>query len=167
MINELIEDISVALNEAFGDGYEIYMEEIGQDLTEPCFFIQCLNPSNGLFRGRRYFGRYQFCIQYFPGDHSNRNRECYRMIDQLEGCLEYINTDDGLIRGTQMHGEVADGMLHYFVNYDCFTYKQEEDVPAMGELALEITVKEAGRIEEKGRREKGRREQGAESRTKV
>ena len=33
MINALIEAVSISLNGEFGDGYEIYMEEIKQDLT--------------------------------------------------------------------------------------------------------------------------------------
>ena len=45
MINSIIEAISISLNEEFGDGYEIHMEEIKQGLKEPCFFIACLNPT--------------------------------------------------------------------------------------------------------------------------
>ena len=55
MINAIIEAISVALNGEFGDSYEIHMEEIEQGLEEPCFFIFCLNPTNDLFLGKRYF----------------------------------------------------------------------------------------------------------------
>ena len=65
MINEIIAAISVALNKEFGDDYENHMEEIKQDLTEPCFFIVCLNPANNLFLGRRYQWTGQFSIQYF------------------------------------------------------------------------------------------------------
>ena len=45
MINKILDAISNALNEEFGDEYEIYSEDIKQDLKEPCFFIICLNPS--------------------------------------------------------------------------------------------------------------------------
>ena len=55
MINEIIAAISAALDAEFGDEYEIYMEEIKQDLKEPCFFVQCINPTTKLFRGERYF----------------------------------------------------------------------------------------------------------------
>ena len=66
MINEIIAAISVALDAEFGDDYEIYMEEIKQDLKEPCFFVQCINPTTKLFRGERYFQSNPCCIQYFP-----------------------------------------------------------------------------------------------------
>ena len=45
MINEIIYAISRALNEEFGESHEIYMEEISQDLKEPCFLINTLEPS--------------------------------------------------------------------------------------------------------------------------
>ena len=45
MISNVIAGIAIALNQEFGDDYEIYTEEIKQDLKEPCFFITLLNPS--------------------------------------------------------------------------------------------------------------------------
>lgn len=140
MINTIMEAISISLNAEFGDSYEIHMEEIKQGLKEPCFFIQCLNPTNNLFRGRRYFRRNQFCIQYFPVSKTDRNRECYTVAEQMYECLEYISVD-GLMRGTDMNSQVVDGVLNFFVNYNCFTYKQE-DGTAMGEMESNITVKE-------------------------
>ena len=38
MLNEIIKGISMALNAAFGDGYEIYQNDVEQGLKEPCFF---------------------------------------------------------------------------------------------------------------------------------
>ena len=37
MLNEIIKGISMALNAAFGDGYEIYQNDVEQGLKEPCF----------------------------------------------------------------------------------------------------------------------------------
>lgn len=140
MINSIMEAISTALNTEFGDGYTSYMEEINQDLTGKSFFIQCLNPTNELFRGQKYFRRNQFCIQYFPLSEDDRNRECYDVLERLSQYLEYIDVD-GPMRGTQMNGKVVDGVLNYFVNYDCFVYKREEIVK-MGQMTPHTTVKE-------------------------
>ncbi len=141
MITAIMEAVSTAINAEFGDGYEIHMEEMSQDLKEPCFFIQCLEPENELFRGRKYFRRSQFCIQYFPLSQDGRNRECYSVLDRLCTCLEYIRMD-GLMRGTGMHGRVGDGMLSFFVNYDCFTYRKEEETTGIGEMVSGTRVKE-------------------------
>lgn len=136
MINSIMEAISIALNAEFGDRYQNYMEEISQDFAEPCFFIQCLNPTDKLFFGRRYFRKNQFCIQYFPEDKLHGNRECNAVAERLFVCLEYLSVDDNLIMGTHMHGEMADGILHFFVNYDMFVYRKSEPVPFMEEMEL-------------------------------
>lgn len=142
MINAIIEAVSVSLNSEFGDGYEIHMEEIEQGLEEPCFFISCLNPSNDLFLGKRYFRTNPFCIQYFPASRE-KQRECNGVAERMYGCLEYVTLDGDSepIRGTKMKHEVVDGVLNFFVNYDCFTYKAQEQT-AMGELQVDTRVKE-------------------------
>lgn len=37
MLNEIIKGISMALNAAFGDEYEIFQNDVEQGLEEPCF----------------------------------------------------------------------------------------------------------------------------------
>ena len=128
MINEIIAAISVALNKEFGDDYENHMEEIKQDLTEPCFFIVCLNPANNLFLGRRYQWTGQFSIQYFPKSQEVR-RECADVAERMYDCLEYITMDGDTepIMDTKMKHEVVDGVLNFFVNYDYFVIKNEKN----------------------------------------
>lgn len=141
MINSIIESISVRLDAEFGDRYKIYREAKKQGLKEPCFFIQCLNPTESLVLGKRYFRRNQFCIQYFPKDESHKNEECCEVAERLFMCLEYLNVGDDLVRGIKMKYEVADGILHFFVNYDLFVYRIAESVPTMEEVLKETIVK--------------------------
>lgn len=144
MINSIIEAISISLNEEFGDGYETHMEEIKQGLKEPCFFITCLNPTTELFLGKRYFRTNQFCIQYFP-ETNEKQRECNGVAERMLQCLEYITIygDDKPIMGTKMKYEVVDGVLNFFVNYDCFIRKTEQQTP-MESLQASTSVKEGG-----------------------
>lgn len=130
MINSIIKAISITLNTEFGDGYETHMEEIKQGLVEPCFFIQCLNPTTELFLGKRYFRQNQFCIQYFPKS-DNKQSECNEVAERLTWLLEYITIpgDDRPIRGTKMKSDVIDGVLNFFLNYDCFVYRVETNEP--------------------------------------
>lgn len=144
MINLIIEAISVSLNEEFGDSYEIHMEEIQQDLKEPCFFISSLNPTIRRFLGKRYFRTNQFCIQYFPKT-AEKQRECNNVAERMWQCLEYITIcdEDKPIRGTKMKYEVVDGILNFFVNYDCFINKQEtEQQTLMESLEVSANMKE-------------------------
>jgi hypothetical protein len=141
MINSIIESISITLNAEFGDKYKIHREAKKQGLIEPCFFIQCLNPTEELFFWKRYFRRNQFCIQYFPEDNLHGNQECYAVAERLFSCLEYLDVGGDLVMGTKRKYEVVDGILHFFVNYDLFVYKVAESVPVMEEVSSETHVK--------------------------
>lgn len=140
MINSIIEAISVSLDAEFG--YETHMEEIKQGLTEPCFFISCLNPTTELFLGKRYFRTNQFCIQYFPQSHEDKQRECNDIAERLIWSLEYIDLDGNLTRGTEMKYEVVDGVLNFFVNYNCFIYRMEKTEAEMESVESSTKVKE-------------------------
>ena len=125
MINKIIDGISVAINSEFGDGYEIYTESIEQGLTEPCFSILCLNPTNEQFLGKKYFRTNQFGVHYFPSSDEARN-ESFMVMGRLFDALEYITVDGDLTMGTGMRAEFVDGVLHFFINYDMFVYKEAE-----------------------------------------
>lgn len=135
MINAVIEAISAALDGTFGDGCEIYRESIRQGLTEPCFFIQVLSPSVRQVRMNRYFRSYAFCIQYFPESEEKR-KECGKAAEQMMDCLEYIRMDgeDHPLRGTEMHYEIVDDVLNFFVTYDCYVYRQTGQETVMGSM---------------------------------
>ena len=133
MIDGIIKAISKALDDEFNaesDAYEIYDEEIKQDLQEPAFFIQSLNPSTDLFLGKRYLKHVHILIQYFPKS-ADYQAECNSMGEKLYWIVEWItcNGDDKPIRGSQMHYEVVDGVLNFFVDYEFFVRKVEESVP--------------------------------------
>ena len=139
MINSIIDGISISLNAEFGDDYNIYTESIEQGLKEPCFSILCVNPTNELFRGKRYFRKNLFCIQYFPSSNDEKYAECMEVLERMFDCLEIINVVDDPQRGTKMHGEVVDGVLNFFGNYDLFVYKVE-DTTEMESLDLTSNV---------------------------
>ena len=143
MINSIIEAISVSLNSEFGDGYEIHMEEIRQDLMEPCFFISSLEPSSRLYTGKRHFRENPFCIQYFP-ETDESQRQCNDVAERMQQCLEYIMAEGWgrPMMGTKMKYRIVGGILNFFVNYDWFTYVAEPPQDLMDEMEESISVKE-------------------------
>lgn len=141
MIREIIESISAAISAEFGDGYTNYADAVEQGLKNPCFFISCVNPSIRRFPGSRYLAHHLFCVQYIPSDGSaGKASECNEVGERLESCLEYIGGDN-LMRGTEMHFEVSDGILNFFVNYDFFVKRIVDKQPEMLELRRGISVK--------------------------
>lgn len=149
MINKIIDGISKAINEEFGDDYEIYTEEIEQGLKEPCFSIVCINPTNNLFRQNKYFRQNKICIHYFPSSKEKR-LECQQVLEKLYLILEYIDIEEvfegvktiNKTMGTEMNGEYSDGVLNFFVNYDMYVNKLEEKTTSMNSFDYNTDVKE-------------------------
>lgn len=137
MVNCIVHGISRALNEEFGDDYEIHMEEIRQDLKEPCFLINCLEPSIKEYPGKRYLRRNPFCIQYFPCSQEEQ-KECNDVAERMLWKLECIRTEDGELRGTDMKYQVIDGVMNFFVSYSFFVRQDKtEDSMEMLETKIE------------------------------
>lgn len=141
MINSILEAISVSLDAEFGENYKIYSEAKNQGLKEPCFFISCINPTSKLFLGKRYFRKNQFCVQYFPQNPARAKEECNAVAERLFLCLEWLDVCGDLVMGTKMSGEVADGILHFFVNYDMFAYHAGKEIPVMEEISTTTSMK--------------------------
>lgn len=134
MVNNLIDGISVKLNEVFGNEIRIYSEPIKQGLKEPCFFIAVLNPIQSPMIGNRYFRECPFDIHYFPSKDGG-NQEIQDVASDLFEVLEYISLLNGdLVRGTNMQYEVVDGVLHFFVTYGLYVKKDIPGEDLMGEL---------------------------------
>lgn len=129
MINEIIDGICLALNDEFGDEYEIYTETLKQGLKQPCFSIVCINPTKEQFLGDRYYSTNSFCIHYFPSSIES-NTEINTVRTRMFDTLEYITVDGDLIRGTKMTAEVDDsGVLNFIVNYNLFVKKVKTSTP--------------------------------------
>lgn len=134
MINDIINGISIKLNQAFGSDYKIYKEEIKQGLKEPCFSIVMLEVFETAKLPNRYFRSYPFDIHYFPK--TNTKNEMYEVAEKLLNELEHITVLDNLTRGTKMRYEVVDNVLHFFVNYDLFIKKEVVKGESMAELTV-------------------------------
>ena len=116
----------MALNTAFGDGYEISQNNIEQGLKEPCFFISILKPEIIPMLGRRFIQRNPFDIQYFPTSPGN-NAEMITAAETMIGALDFITLPGGdLLHGTSVNYEVVDNVLHFFVNYNLPVLKSTE-----------------------------------------
>ena len=137
MVNELLNGISIKLNQVFGDGYEIYGDtDVVQGLKEPCFFIAILNPSQTKLIGQRYFREHPFDVQFFPTK-SGDNVELQEVASELFLALEYITLLNGdLVHGTSMNYENVDGVLHFRVNYNMFLRKVEPK-DNMGDISID------------------------------
>ena len=132
-IKKLIDAIAEALFQEFGINYEIYTEKVEQGLAEPCFLIRCLNPTKNRHLGLRYKRTNQFSIQYIPST-QDAIEECNSVMERLFECLENVILSGTPIHGTELNGEITDGVLTFMVNYDGFVLKKPEETPNMEDL---------------------------------
>lgn len=140
MINQIVIGIAKALGSAFGDA-EIYIEEIEQDLQEPCFLILLANAKREQFLGSRYNRKQTFNINYFPKKGKN---ECYEVLNKLYEVMGLIEFDAGLINAQNMQGNIVDNVLVFTVDYNFTTYSPS-GYDYMGNLTIKGRVKEYGR----------------------
>lgn len=141
MINKIIDAISNALFNDFGETYKIYTDELKQGHNAPCFSIFCINPSRKHFFGNKYMNRNLFMVLYFPSNTDEPSFEINDITERLFNCLEYITESNDLIRGTGMKSETIDGVLNFMVQYNLYTINTTEKADLMGELDGLETVK--------------------------
>lgn len=135
MINSIISAISNAIYDTFGDGYEIYKESVEQGLNEPCFLISNVSRKNNQFLSCRYKEANLFTVQYFPST-TNIRQECNDVAERLENCLELIQCDGNLVRGTNINSQIVDDILNFSVNYDYFTIKASDNADMMEDISI-------------------------------
>ena len=139
-IQNLIDSIAEALFQEFGSDYAIYTEKVEQGLEDDCFLIRCLNPTKNQYLGRCYKRTNQFAIQYISST-VDANEECISILERLYECLEYVILHETSIRGTELHGEINDGVLTFTVNYDGFVLKQIDIEADMDKVEISTEVK--------------------------
>ena len=129
MINSIVEGIAKALDSEFGEECTIYTDSVEQGLKEPCFFITLLNHTDTPYPGGRRFRENLFCIQYLPKDDQKGKEECFEVMDRLIPCLNWIEAEGDKVMGRKMNGELSEGVLNFFVNYDMFVRSVEKEEP--------------------------------------
>lgn len=141
---DIMDGISMALDEAFESAYPIHADkDVIQELEEPCFFIAVLNPSQAPKLMGRYYRTHPFDVLYFPETEGN-NKEMHLIAVRLMEVLEYITLANGdLIRGTGMNYEIIDSVLHFRVNYNLFLRAEPDDITAMETLEYTGNVEDS------------------------
>ncbi len=139
MINRTINAILLALHNEFGNGRTFYTEDVEQGTVLPAFYIKCISPKHRNVVGRTYKDDNLFIVSYFPKNEDYRE-EINDVLQRLYYALELIpDINDSKIRGTDMNGEIVDGVLHFKVNYNIFV-ENVVDVEKMATLDVTESV---------------------------
>lgn len=137
--NDIIDGISIKLNELFGDEYTIYTNNVKQGLKFPCFFIATLPSNKKKLIGNRYENEFNLVIHTML---EKENLEDFNNISDKLYELEYITLiNKDTLKGYEMKTEVSDGVLLFFITYKFFTYKEITRINDMEEISNKGEIK--------------------------
>ncbi len=141
IVADIVDGISKSIGDSFGTDYRIYTENIEQGLHEPCFFIKVLNPSQAEFIGNRWKQTVPVDIHYYPNS-KTKNAECHTTASQLWIVLKRINLLDGtMMNGWDMHYEIVDNVMHFFVIYKPIIRYIDPEKDKMQTISIDQKVK--------------------------
>ncbi len=137
--NDIIDGVSIKLNELFGQDYELYTNNVKQGLKMPCFFIKTLPSSKKKLIGNRYENEINLVIHSMLRE---SNLEEFNNISDKLYELEYITMlNEDILKGYDMKTEISDGVLLFFITYKFFTYKEVIKQDDMEQISSNEEVK--------------------------
>ena len=134
--NIILDGITLALRSAF-PGSHIESNAVKQGLRQPAFIVLLVNAEVTDYPAQRKKRLPRFDVLYFP---KAGREDCYGVADTLTEVLEVIDLPGGdKLRGTDISFQVTDGVLHFLVSYNHFTYKtyKTAEEVKMGTLKIE------------------------------
>ena len=94
---EIVNAISVRLDEIFGDEYTVYFEQVEQGLQTPCFFIQPLDASDKNMIDNRKYRTSGFAIVFIPTDKKGHREQFVEVADKLFDNFDSFELSDGVV----------------------------------------------------------------------
>lgn len=92
---EIIDGLSLWLNNLFGDEYEIYDTNVEQGLKEPCFLITAHNITSDRFLNRRERRVVPITIQFFAVKDNNEKLGLRNTADKIMDNIHIIELGSG------------------------------------------------------------------------
>lgn len=139
MVNNLLYGISTALKAKF-EYFPVYADAVEQGLSEPCFFVLPISSSEQKLLDRRAFRDVSFDVHFI----SHEKREKLEVIaSELYPLLRRITLLDGSqVNGLDLHHEIIDGVLHFFVRFKVVIKYPAESVDMQEILQQVLGVKD-------------------------
>lgn len=142
MQHETVIGIAHVLCGLFGDDIDIRADFTEQDLSEPAFYIVCIDTGHKKGFWNNYRRSQSFDIHYFP-KHTGEGmeEEIAGVEEQLFSALEVIMVAGKPVAARNMKAVVQDDVLHFMVDYDIPLVKHPEQQESMGELTIKGGIK--------------------------
>lgn len=129
LVNDVINAITVELHDKFGDGYTYYREDVEQNVRKPSFLVRALNPMARVFNQWVIEWTVPMTIHYFTGKENtfDANQDCLDIAENLFTRLNVLDREGKpWLRGKDISWEIVEGVLQFFITYNCYTEKDYE-----------------------------------------
>lgn len=131
MVNSVLDGITVALYDVFGDGYHYYIENIEQNLQRPCFTVDVLNPQRRSRNAVIYDRTVPCVIHCFTENKITTKHELYATGEEVMSAIEYITVSQRLLRAENVSFQLTGDVLQVFATYKFWTENTEDEVDNM------------------------------------
>lgn len=123
-----LDSLTIALHSEFGNDYKLYVEEVEQNVSKPCFSVGFLNPMVTASNLVRSVQTLPVVIHYFTAKENtfDAKKDCYDVAERLWQALEYLPVSDTTVRGYNISWEIVDGVLEFFITYRTPIWKEQE-----------------------------------------
>ena len=117
MIKDIINGISVAIKEEFGESYNVYTESKIEGMIQPYFYLTSMSAKRKPKVSSRTLFENTMGIQYITS-HISPNSELYEVYERLTKCLEYITVNDELTRSLNNKVDFFERMFRYSIDFN-------------------------------------------------
>lgn len=136
---ELIDAMSVRLDEVFDGKYAVYLEEVEQGLQTPCFFIEPIYSTDRNMISNRKYRTYDFVIHFIPDDADGHRTQFAEVADKLFDNFDLFELSNGAVIPTfDRKINVVEDVLQFEVCFRYYTYSEKEDGPLMDSLDMKV-----------------------------
>ena len=139
-VNKVIDGVVAGICREFGEDYDIYTNDVPQNLNTAAFSVRVLDAKIDRFLNNK-FERFNLVeIDYFPESTSEPREEIQGILDRLYMELEVISVAGVPVRGIKMDSKIVDNVLVFLIHYNFYTYMKEHK-EYMEELTQTINAK--------------------------
>ena len=134
---ELIDAISIRLDEVFDSNYPIYLENVKQGLVTPCFFIQPVYGSDENMISNRKYRTYNFDIIFIPDNIEDKSLFA-EVSAKLFNSFDSLEVDGAILPTFERRINVVNNTLHFGVTFKYYLYDVKEPEPEMEDLLITV-----------------------------
>lgn len=143
MISDIIDKITDALTRV--KDISINLETIEQGFEKPSFFILPINETEEILIGDRAKRTVIFDIHYFTDEINEPKADLLKVASSLYPVLKKLGKEDNeenyFLNGFNLHHEIVDGVLHFFVTYKYIVIYNDDVSDNMQTLGVKINGK--------------------------